>query len=65
MCVQILPFYDKFENILTLIKYHDDIIHFHPSFEIFDNTGNILHQSFVFQNRRDHNVIHIEDLVQW
>jgi hypothetical protein len=57
--------YDKFENILTHVKDHEDKLHFQPSPEIFDNGGNILQQSFVFQNMRDHNVIHIADSVQW
>jgi hypothetical protein len=65
VCVQSLPVYDKFENILTPVKDHEDKLHFHPSPEIFDNNGNILQQSFVFQNMRDHNVIHIADSVQW
>ena len=64
MSVQILPIYDKFENILTPVKYHEDQLYFQPSLEIFDNGGNILQQCFVFQNRRDHNVIHIVDSVQ-
>ena len=65
VCVQSLHVYDKFENILTPVKYHEDNIHFQPSLEIFDNGGNILQQSFVFQNMKDRNVIHITDLVQW
>jgi len=36
-CVQILPVYDKFENILTPVKAHEDKLHFNPSLEVFDN----------------------------
>jgi hypothetical protein len=41
-CVQSLPIYDKFENILTPVKDHEDQLHFQPSLEIFDNGENIL-----------------------
>jgi len=42
VCVQILSVYDKFENILTPVKDHENKFHFQPSLEIFDNGGNIL-----------------------
>jgi hypothetical protein len=33
VCVQSLIVYDKFENILTHVKYHEDQLHFQPSLE--------------------------------